>query len=252
MARPQDPNAKDELLRAAEQVFVEHGLEKAHVEEITARAGRSKGSFYLHFGSKEEAFRQIVESMTARLASFIDCLEPAVFAGHLSPREILESSQEREVELFEFLWQNRHVMRLVMQGGGSAQFGYLIEAFAERTRERTKAMLELGIARGLHRPDLDVEIASLVISGAYDRIARQLVRLEKKPDLHAWIRGIQRVLLAGISTDPVRAVFDQPVSHEETAGHRLSERNVEPPPVSTTSPTRVTKGSRGAKRARTA
>jgi AcrR family transcriptional regulator len=248
MARPQDPNAKVELLRAAEQVFVEHGLEKAHVEQITARAGRSKGSFYLHFDSKEEAFRQIVESMTARLASFLDCMEPTVFADGQSPREVLEASQEREVELFEFLWQNRHVMRLVMQGGGSAQFGYLIEAFAERTRERTKQMLRLGIERGLHRADLDVEIASLVISGAYDRIARQIVRLDKKPDLHAWIRGIQKVLLAGISTDPVRAVFDQPVNHD-------SVRNPEPPPVSTTSPTRVsriTKGTRGGKRARTA
>ncbi|MGZ3455809.1 MAG: TetR/AcrR family transcriptional regulator [Polyangiales bacterium] len=246
MARPQDPNAKVELLRAAEQVFVEHGLEKAHVEQITARAGRSKGSFYLHFESKEEAFRQIVESMTARLASFIDCMEPELVAEGQTPREILENSQDREVELFEFLWQNRHVMRLVMGGGGSAQFGYLIEAFAERTRERTKSMLQVGIERGLHRPDLDVEIASLVISGAYDRIARQIVRLDKKPDLRAWIRGIQRVLLAGISTDPVRAVFDQPVSHE------VFGRNAEPPPVSTTSPTRVVRAARGGKRARTA
>ncbi|MGZ3427448.1 MAG: TetR family transcriptional regulator, partial [Polyangia bacterium] len=61
MARPPDPNAKIDLLRAAEAVFAERGLDHAKVGEITERAGHSKGSFYLHFENKEDAFRQIVE-----------------------------------------------------------------------------------------------------------------------------------------------------------------------------------------------
>ena len=72
MPRPADPNAKIDLLRAAEAVFVERGLDNAKVEEITERAGHSKGSFYLHFDSKEDAFRQIVESTLARLATCLD------------------------------------------------------------------------------------------------------------------------------------------------------------------------------------
>ena len=43
MPRAPDPNAKLDLLRAAEAVFVEHGLDRARVEDITHRAGRSKG-----------------------------------------------------------------------------------------------------------------------------------------------------------------------------------------------------------------
>lgn len=208
MARPADLTAKVDLLRAAEQVFVEHGLEHARVEQITARAGRSKGSFYLHFDSKEEAFRQIVESMVARLACFLDAMGPAASAttgqGPVPLPEQLDQWHRREVELFEFLWQNRGLVRLVMQGGGSTQFGYLVDEFAERARAQTRCWLEIGVESGLYREDLDVEVASLCIAGAYDRIARRLVELDKKPDVAAWLRAVQRVVLLGLVTEAAR------------------------------------------------
>lgn len=231
MARPVDPNAKIDLLRAAEAVFVEHGLERARVEEITARAGRSKGSFYLHFASKEEAFRQIVETTIARMASFLDQFDPDCCGADAPLTAIMETWFEREVDLFEFLWQNRGVMRLLMQGGGSAQFGYLVDAFAERSRERTKEWLKVAIERGHYRADLDIEVASLVISGAYDRTARALVRLERKPDIRAWVRGVQRVLLTGVLATGGVGIVDQ----------QVSEGTVEPIPVSTASPVASTR-----------
>lgn len=215
MARPVDPNAKVELLRAAEAVFVERGLERARVEEITARAGRSKGSFYLHFQSKEEAFRQIVETMVARLYGFIEHMDPTCCAADAELDEIMQSWFEREVELFEFLWQNRGLTRLLMQGGGGAEYAHLVDTFAERARERTKSWIALSVARGFYRPDLDIEVASLVVAGAYDRIARQLVRLDKKPDIAAWVRAVQKVLLGGL-VDPAHisrtSIHDPPVS----------------------------------------
>src|SRR5690349_20696006 len=79
-SRLADPNAKIDLLRAAEEVFAERGLDHAKVEQITERAGHSKGSFYLHFSSKEDAFRQIVESTLARLAACLDQAQADVSA----------------------------------------------------------------------------------------------------------------------------------------------------------------------------
>ncbi|MBL8718026.1 MAG: TetR/AcrR family transcriptional regulator [Myxococcales bacterium] len=219
MARPADLNAKVDLLRAAEQVFVEHGLEHARVEQITARAGRSKGSFYLHFESKEEAFRQIVESMTARMACFLDAMSPDKEAVEPFPAQ-LENWHCREVELFEFLWQNRGLVRLLMRGGGSVQFGFLVDSFAERARAQTVRWLETGIARGLYRKDLDIEVASLCISGAYDRIARRLVEMDKKPDIAAWLRSVQRVILLGLVHDEARPHVDGQVPDQSVTGIR--------------------------------
>jgi AcrR family transcriptional regulator len=199
MSRPPDPHAKIDLLRAAEAVFLEHGLDRARVEDITARAGRSKGAFYLHFESKEEAFRQIVESFLARLHGCVEAFTEAFEGAPVSDvRQFLTQCREGDVQIFEFLWQNRGVVRLILEGGGSSKFGYLIDEFAERSRQNTKRLLRWGVRQGLYRDDLDVEVASLVISGAYDRVARDLVHRERKPNLEQLLGELQRVLFGGI------------------------------------------------------
>src|SRR3954462_2194158 len=107
MSRIADPRAKIELLRAAESVFAEHGLTASKVEDITARAGVSKGAFYLHFESKEDCFRQIVEGFVAKLAACLDDGPPPTEAGgmeHLGA--MIAKWHAHDLEIFEFCWQN--------------------------------------------------------------------------------------------------------------------------------------------------
>lgn len=201
MARPSDVHAKIDLLRAAELVFVESGLEKARVEDITARAGRSKGSFYLHFQSKEDAFRQIVEGFLARLAAMIEC--PVELDADFET--VVARWHEKDLELFEFFWQNRAVAQLLLHGGSSAQFRYMIDEFAERARVNCRLLVDLGQHRGYYRADVDLDVAALVIAGAYDRVVRELVESPKKPDLRRWLETVQDVLLRGLASSPERA-----------------------------------------------
>jgi AcrR family transcriptional regulator len=215
MSRPPDPHAKIDLLRAAEQVFLEHGLEKARIEDITALAGRSKGAFYLHFQSKEEAFRQIVESFLARLATCIDHSTSAFESALKELPAFLSRCREIDLEILEFVWQNRGVVRLMLEGGGSSQFGYLIDEFAERSRQNTKRLLRWGVDHGIYRADLDVEVCSLVISGAYDRVVRDLMRRDRKPDLAALVAELQKILLAGAAGAALREIIDSKVKNRE-------------------------------------
>jgi AcrR family transcriptional regulator len=205
MARPQDPRAKVELLRAAEAVFVEHGLDRAKVEEITARAGRSKGSFYLHFASKEEAFRQIVETLMARLSSCVDDPPPP---GAVDLEELFRTQVERSVETFEFLWVNRGVMGLLMSGGGSAAFGYLIEELEQQYQQVLARWLMWGVAQGIYRKDLDIELISLALAGAYDGLARRVVKQPRRPDLRAMVLEMERFTARAVGTLDYIAQFD--------------------------------------------
>jgi AcrR family transcriptional regulator len=52
------------LLDAAEEVFVRDGYEAAQLDEIAARADRSKGAVYTHFKSKEDLFLALFEHRT--------------------------------------------------------------------------------------------------------------------------------------------------------------------------------------------
>src|SRR4051812_18706972 len=60
--RTQETQAR--LLNAAEESFVRDGYEAAQLDEIAARADRSKGAVYTHFKSKEDLFLALFEHRT--------------------------------------------------------------------------------------------------------------------------------------------------------------------------------------------
>src|SRR3954452_8980089 len=102
MPRIADPRAKIELLRAAESVFAEHGLNASKVEHITARAGVSKGAFYLHFESKDDCWRQIIEGFVAKLANTLDLPRVAGAALLENVTDHLAQWHRHDVEILEF------------------------------------------------------------------------------------------------------------------------------------------------------
>lgn len=67
---------REQILRAAEQVFGERGFAAASIAEITRQAETALGTFYIYFSSKEEVFRELVLEM-----------------GHLTRTRITEAVQ---------------------------------------------------------------------------------------------------------------------------------------------------------------
>jgi AcrR family transcriptional regulator len=51
-----------QILDAALDVFAEHGVAAARLEDIARRAGLSKGTIYLYFPNKETLFREVIRS----------------------------------------------------------------------------------------------------------------------------------------------------------------------------------------------
>ena len=201
MSRPSDPHAKSRLLAAAQQVFSEKGLDRAKVEDITSLAGLSKGAFYLHFNSKGDAFKELLSGVLGQLQSHVDeakatCL-PSL-AQDLGAA--LELWLDRDLEMFEFIWKNRALMRMTLEGGRSVDYQHLIEHFAANAQRETEALLRQGVATGVYREDLDIEVAAAFIAGGYDRFARQLVRQSEKPDLRTQLRELRWLVIVGTGT----------------------------------------------------
>ena len=75
-----------ELLDAALELFVEKGYAATRAEEVAARAGVSKGTLFLYFGSKEELLKAVVrENISGRFAEWNQELD--AFTGNT--REML-------------------------------------------------------------------------------------------------------------------------------------------------------------------
>jgi AcrR family transcriptional regulator len=230
MPRPSDPHARARLLDAARIVFSDRGLDRAKVEDITTRAQLSKGAFYLHFESKEEAFRELLAGVVSHLERLLDETsdeqlatgpDNGPFAGYLA------ICHQKNVEIFEFIWENRSLMAMVFDGGGSASYQHLIEDFALRAQRQTATLIQHGIDLGFYRTDLDLEVAAAFIAGGFDRIARQMVREQRKPDVDAMLREVQLLFLRGMAREEVLGLLAR--DHQKLSEKRGVERGESQP-----------------------
>jgi AcrR family transcriptional regulator len=213
MPRIADRRAKIDLLRAAEEAFAEHGLAAAKVEDITARAGVSKGAFYLHFESKEDCFRQIVEGVLARIAATAGDLEQLDIPTLDDLPAMLEKGLAVDVEVLELCWQNRAILRMILAGGGGAPYAYLLDAFGEQIIGRSERWVEHAIRMGLYRSDIDPALVARLVSGTYERLVRELIKQPRRPDTAAWARQVQALITRGLFAPEVSAFVDRKVIH---------------------------------------
>lgn len=188
MSRIADPTVKGALLRAAEEVFSERGVAGAKVEDIARSAGVSKGAFYLHFESKEAVVRRIVEAWLSRCASYFAA--PTDYPDALvDPGALLDFCIEREVQLYEFLWETRRVLRIVQ--GCHGDYGYMIVNFRADIERRHREWLEQWKQDGLLRVDTDLDLATTLMSGAYEQLALRMVGSPSRPPFERWLEFAQ-------------------------------------------------------------
>jgi len=199
MARPVDPNLRIELLAAAEAEFARNGVAATRIDDIVVRARRSKGAFYQYFNSKDDVFRHLVEGLLARLGALV--ATPLVTDEKHPPTKerFLELWLKRDEAIFEFIWANRDLVRLIFRGGYSATFGDLMDMFAQRLYDVIFESLEWGKQHRVYRRDFDAHLVAVMIAGAYDRLARELVDTDgNRPNIRQWITEAQAFTLNGI------------------------------------------------------
>jgi AcrR family transcriptional regulator len=216
MSRPPDPTAKISLLRAAEAVFAEKGLVAAKVEDITRRAGLSKGAFYLHFETKEDSFKQVVESFLARCGAHF--VPPSELAAH-APKDaagILAYWYERDCEMYAFLWQNRAILRMLL--GCQHELGYLLETFREGIRGVSQEWIRHGKVCGLFRLDVDEDLTSTLICGAYHELTTRMLGETRRPPIECWLRTAQLTFARALGTPALLAALDTLDTREDPRG----------------------------------
>lgn len=104
------------LIESAGEVFAERGFYGASVEEITERAGFSRGAFYSNFASREELFLAVLDAyLDVELRALADALKrdmasPGALLEFLQTRAVRRSTEGRQLTL---LWAEfwLHVVR---------------------------------------------------------------------------------------------------------------------------------------------
>ncbi len=125
------------LLRAAEQVFGQHGYEGASVADICRQAGAALGSFYVYFPDKKSAFCELVDSLGKRLRHAL---------AEATQGETDRFAMERAglTAFFTFLAEHQKLYRIVRQ----AEF--VDEAVFRRYYDRLSEGYAQGMAQAMN------------------------------------------------------------------------------------------------------
>ncbi len=217
MSRTPDLTVKIQLLRASEQVFAARGLALAKVEEITRRAGTSKGAFlYLHFASKEEAFQARSSSRSSRGShrscrwwkgarpSFRASL-PTLPTRDESLADALAFWRSSTPSLYEFLGKNRAIVSILQ--GCQGDHVYLLEAFHKEISARTIEWIGLWKELAYFRAEIDVDPPRRLLVGAHNELARKMVTSTARPPIADWVRKTQAVFVRGFGTEALVAAL---------------------------------------------
>jgi AcrR family transcriptional regulator len=133
------------LLAAARELLTERGYGRVKVTDVVARAGASTGSFYHHFGSKQDLFAELWRAHCAAQDRARDQAEAAAReAGQLDTVAVWAAGVRG---VLQDAWQRKDLARLFLTGEVPPDF--------EAVRRDRDAELARRCARALGLSDSD-------------------------------------------------------------------------------------------------
>lgn len=197
------------LLDAATEVFAEHGLQGASVEQICSRADFTRGAFYSNFSSKEELFTallrreykhraDLIQESATRLSALLekstDPITPEIVVQYVSEFFTPPPGQERW-----FALETEFLLLALRDTEGTIQF---ID-FGRQFRDEFSGLFEQLLHAAGKRFTIPTSHALEVLDGVYQRAQRANA-------LRVAGHGTEQA--AGISAD------GEPTVREDTGG----------------------------------
>jgi AcrR family transcriptional regulator len=155
--RPRSEQAEQAIIEATLDLFAEQGFEGVCVEAVAARAGVGKATIYRRWPNKEELL----------LAAFGSLKSPYPEAKGVSVRDdLLAMVQVMCADKSDPRKARRYALLL----GEGDKYPRLMARYKETVvqprRDAMRAVIRHGVETGELRPDTDVEIAMLTLTGA--------------------------------------------------------------------------------------
>jgi AcrR family transcriptional regulator len=155
--RPRSEHAEQALLDATIEAIGDCGIDGVRCEDVAARAGVGKATLYRRWPGKEDLL----------IAAFAALKRPI-------PEPRGESVRDDLIAMLEVVAADaddpRYAQHYALLHAEGERYPRLVALYKERVveprREAMRAVLRRGVANGELRPDLDIEVAVLALTGA--------------------------------------------------------------------------------------
>ena len=155
--RPRSERAEQAILDATLDAIGEYGVDGVRCEDVAARAGVGKATLYRRWPGKEDLL----------IAAFASLKSPL-------PQERGESVRADLTAMLDVMAKDaddpRYARQFALLHGEGQRYPRLVARYKEQVveprRELIRSVLRRGVAAGELRPDTDIEVAMLTLTGA--------------------------------------------------------------------------------------
>jgi TetR/AcrR family transcriptional regulator len=161
MARPKtnDPEARANILAAAEELFAAQGFAGTSVRDIAERAGVTGAMVHYYFENKEGLYRTTIETVVLKVR---ELLAQAAESDAPVQERMREFIQANTTHLLNHPKAARIVLRDLLAGG--KEILKIFQKYPKDNYSLLRSIISEGVKRKELRP-LDVEIAPLSLMG---------------------------------------------------------------------------------------
>jgi AcrR family transcriptional regulator len=187
---------REAILRAAEQAFVEDGLDAARMESIAARAGVAVGTLYNHFDDRDALLGAVVD---AHRRALLHRLDRAVSSGRRLPFE--EALASLLLALFGHLSDHLGLLALLLQAEAAGPATRGRGPLLDEVTRRVETLLRRGRVQGRLRPDPGALQAHMLV-GMVRGVMRRDTARGQAGDPAGRAAEVQAAFLRGLGAEP--------------------------------------------------
>jgi AcrR family transcriptional regulator len=189
---------KKQIIEAGKKLFSQDGYYDTHLESILKEAKIGKGTFYMHFKTKEELIVTILdEFLSAWEADLVKIREEV-------PEDLKQFYKTVLKRTFEYFQQDLAISNILLRIGPGTND--ILESFVERFEKQVVRLivnyLNQGIEMGLFRKDLDVDLIANILAGGHMRVFFYYFILKKgsraKRNLNTLGENIFEMVISGL------------------------------------------------------
>ena len=159
------------ILKTARKLFATVGYQAVSIADIIEAADIARGTFYLHFETKQELFGELLDGLVAALRAVMNKVD---VSSTVPPFEQLVANVER---LIGVLSDNADIARLVLRkdAGGDTKLEKKLEEFHEHALLMISDSISAGRRMGLVRKDLSLQLAAVCALGSIKEAMERLL-----------------------------------------------------------------------------
>ncbi|MCC6624763.1 MAG: TetR/AcrR family transcriptional regulator [Deltaproteobacteria bacterium] len=184
------------ILEAAREVFARHGFHETALPDLLEAANVARGTFYLHFDSKEAAFAALLEQFLGRLGAGLGAVTTR------SPEAARDELLAHLERVFALVDEERDLARLLFaEVPVPNELRHHLDRFFAGVVALIQRALDAGQALGLVRAG-DTALRARLVLGVLVEAARGGKRRRTAKDRSKLAREVLEFVLAGLLRDP--------------------------------------------------